>query len=193
MAVQFSASEVNPEITVLSLSGRLDLEAVEAATPVVQSALEQCAAGMVVDLRRVDFISAYLGAQSLADGPQKIAQIKQEAAIELKRVKLALDEELEEIEAQAPESESFFSQFFLFYKMKSFWSGLLRLGFYLVLLLTLAWSTLVTGQQSVMLGTGEINLASFILGLLVYVVPPILAALFIRWLAIRLHRRSTRA
>jgi len=58
MAVQFRASEVNPDITVLSLSGRLDLEAVEAATPVVRSALEQSAAGMVVDLRQVDFISS---------------------------------------------------------------------------------------------------------------------------------------
>lgn len=58
MAVQFSASEVNPDITVLSLSGRLDMEAVEAATPVVQSALQRSAAGMVVDLRQLDFISS---------------------------------------------------------------------------------------------------------------------------------------
>jgi len=58
MAVQFRTSDVNPEITVLSLSGRVDLEAVEAATPVVRSALEQSTAGMVVDLREVDFISS---------------------------------------------------------------------------------------------------------------------------------------
>ncbi len=58
MAVQCRASEINPDISVLSLSGRLDVEAVEAATPVVRSALEQSAAGMVVDLRQVDFISS---------------------------------------------------------------------------------------------------------------------------------------
>ncbi len=58
MAVQFRASEVNPDITVLSLGGRLDLEAVEEASPVLRSALEQSAAGMVVDLRQVEFISS---------------------------------------------------------------------------------------------------------------------------------------
>ena len=50
MAVQFKASEVNPDITVLSLSGRLGAEAVEAATPVARIALEQSPAGMVIDL-----------------------------------------------------------------------------------------------------------------------------------------------
>jgi anti-anti-sigma factor len=58
MAVQSRASEINPDITVLSLSGRLDVMAVEAATPVARSALEHSAAGMVVDLRQVDFISS---------------------------------------------------------------------------------------------------------------------------------------
>lgn len=58
MGVQFRASQVNPEITVLSLSGRLDAETVEAATPAVQSALQQSARGMVVDLRQLDFISS---------------------------------------------------------------------------------------------------------------------------------------
>ncbi len=58
MAVQFRASELDPDITVLSLSGRLDVEAVEAATPAARSALEQGAVGMVVDLREVEFISS---------------------------------------------------------------------------------------------------------------------------------------
>ncbi len=58
MAVQFRASEVNPEITVLSLSGRLDVEAVGAATPAVRSALQQSIAGMVIDLRELEFISS---------------------------------------------------------------------------------------------------------------------------------------
>ncbi len=58
MAVQFRASEADPDFTVLSLSGRLDIEAVQVATPTVRSALEQSAAGMVVDLREVDFISS---------------------------------------------------------------------------------------------------------------------------------------
>ncbi len=58
MTVQFKASDANPDITVLSLSGRLDVEAVADATPVARSALEQSAAGMVIDLRQLDFISS---------------------------------------------------------------------------------------------------------------------------------------
>jgi len=58
MAIQVRTSEANPEMTVVSLGGRLDMEAVEASTPVVRSALAQSVCGMIVDLRQVDFISS---------------------------------------------------------------------------------------------------------------------------------------
>ena len=58
MAVDLRASELNPDVNVVVLSGRLDMEAAEADSPTVLQALEQSPAGVVVDLGAVDFISS---------------------------------------------------------------------------------------------------------------------------------------
>jgi anti-anti-sigma factor len=58
MVVEVRASRSQPDVSVVSLSGRLDLEAVEADSPALLQALQQSAAGIIVDLGGVEFISS---------------------------------------------------------------------------------------------------------------------------------------
>ncbi|OHB85198.1 MAG: hypothetical protein A2V98_19165 [Planctomycetes bacterium RBG_16_64_12] len=58
MAVEVRASELNPDVKFVQLSGRLDMEAAEADTPALQQALQQSAAGVVIDMGAVEFISS---------------------------------------------------------------------------------------------------------------------------------------
>ena len=58
MAVSVRASELNSQVTVVVLSGRLDLEAIEQDTPAVRQAVSDCDAGVIVDLGAVEFISS---------------------------------------------------------------------------------------------------------------------------------------
>ena len=76
MAVEVRASHLKPEVSVVLLSGRLDMEAVETDSPKMLQALEQSAAGIVVDLGGVEFISSsglrmLLAAQLDAEGAGK--------------------------------------------------------------------------------------------------------------------------
>jgi anti-anti-sigma factor len=58
MAVRVEASELTPSIKLVVLSGRLDMAATEADYPVVEKALEESTAGIVVDLAKVEFVSS---------------------------------------------------------------------------------------------------------------------------------------
>jgi anti-anti-sigma factor len=58
MAVRVVAGELQPGIRVVALSGRLDMECAEADYPVVRDALEESAAGIVVHLGAVEFVSS---------------------------------------------------------------------------------------------------------------------------------------
>ena len=58
MAVSVRVSELNPQVTIVVLSGRLDLEAVEQDAPLVQQAVSECDAGVIFDLGGVEFISS---------------------------------------------------------------------------------------------------------------------------------------
>jgi len=58
MAVDVRASELNSDVKVVALSGRLDMEAADADSPALQQALQQGVAGVVVDMGAVEFISS---------------------------------------------------------------------------------------------------------------------------------------
>ena len=58
MAVDVKASELNSDVRIVALSGRLDMETANADSPALQEALQQSAAGVVVDMGAVEFISS---------------------------------------------------------------------------------------------------------------------------------------
>lgn len=58
MEITIRGSEVDPAFTVARLSGRMGLEAQSEALPDLQKAVEQCQAGLIVDLADVTFISS---------------------------------------------------------------------------------------------------------------------------------------
>ncbi len=58
MAVEVRTSEFSSEVELASLSGRLDMETAEADSPQLMQAVQRSAAGVIVDLQRVDFISS---------------------------------------------------------------------------------------------------------------------------------------
>jgi len=58
MAVDVKSSEINADVTVAVLSGRLDMAASEDARPKVMAALASSTAGLIVDMGELDFISS---------------------------------------------------------------------------------------------------------------------------------------
>jgi len=58
MAIAIRASESNPGVPVVVLSGRLDMETAEADYPVVRRAVEESGAGVLIDLSGVEFIGS---------------------------------------------------------------------------------------------------------------------------------------
>jgi len=58
MAVEARPSQEKPDVGVVLLSGRLDMEAVDADSPKLQETLQQSVRGIVVDLGGVEFISS---------------------------------------------------------------------------------------------------------------------------------------
>ena len=58
MAVDVRASELNSDVTIVLLSGRLDMETADADSPALEQALQQSPAGVVVDMGAVGFISS---------------------------------------------------------------------------------------------------------------------------------------
>ena len=58
MAVEVRANDVNPDVKVVLLSGRLDMATADEASPVMLQALEDSQAGIVVNLAEVAFMSS---------------------------------------------------------------------------------------------------------------------------------------
>lgn len=58
MAVEARKSELRSEVLVVQLSGRLDMEAIEADAPALKIALDDCSAGLILDLQAVTFLSS---------------------------------------------------------------------------------------------------------------------------------------
>ena len=58
MDIEITVAEGKPEVNVVRISGRLDATTCEAAQPVILEALEKCAAGMILNLASLDFISS---------------------------------------------------------------------------------------------------------------------------------------
>lgn len=58
MGIEVRAQEKNPNIKVVSLSGRLDITAAETAAATFTEALDQSGVGIIVDLGQLDFISS---------------------------------------------------------------------------------------------------------------------------------------
>jgi len=80
MGVDVTSCEANPDVKVALLSGRLDITAAEAASPVVLDALEQSASGLIVDLGGVDFVGsaglrALLSVRKKADAAGKLVAV----------------------------------------------------------------------------------------------------------------------
>jgi len=58
MDIEITVAEGKPEVNVVRISGRLDATTYEAAQPVILEALEKCAAGMILNMASLDFISS---------------------------------------------------------------------------------------------------------------------------------------
>ena len=58
MAVEVRTSELNANVKIVQLSGRLDMATAEADSPIVMQALEESAAGVICDLSGIAFISS---------------------------------------------------------------------------------------------------------------------------------------
>lgn len=58
MIAEVRSSALKSEVTVVALSGRLDMEAVEADAPALLRALEQSTRGIAIDMGAVAFISS---------------------------------------------------------------------------------------------------------------------------------------
>ena len=80
MAVDVKASELNPDVRVVLLSGRLDMEAADASTPALQQAVSQSPAGVIVDMGAVEFISSS-GLRMLIAGHQSAQEARKPMAL----------------------------------------------------------------------------------------------------------------
>jgi anti-sigma B factor antagonist len=58
MDVKMSPSAKNPNVTVVSLSGRLDTQTAATASGQIMEALDRSGAGMILDLHAMEFISS---------------------------------------------------------------------------------------------------------------------------------------
>ena len=58
MPIHVNDRQLEPGMKIVSLSGRIDTEAAEADYPVVRQAIEASSAGIIVDLKDVEFISS---------------------------------------------------------------------------------------------------------------------------------------
>jgi len=58
MAIEVTVAAGKPEVNVVRLSGRLDATTYEAAQPVILEALEKGPAGMILNMRSLNFISS---------------------------------------------------------------------------------------------------------------------------------------
>jgi anti-anti-sigma factor len=58
MVVLVADRELDLGMKIVALFGRIDMEAAEADYPVVQQAIDDSPAGIVVDLKEVDFVSS---------------------------------------------------------------------------------------------------------------------------------------
>ena len=58
MGIEVKHSELSAGVCLVRLSGRLDMEATEADSPVLQTALNESPAGVIVEMEAVTFISS---------------------------------------------------------------------------------------------------------------------------------------
>ena len=58
MNIETRTSDLNPEVAVIALNGRLDMDAVSAAQPAVLDAAAQSKAGVILDLSGLESISS---------------------------------------------------------------------------------------------------------------------------------------
>ena len=58
MAVEVRTSELNKNVKIVQLSGRLDMATADADSPMVMQALEESVVGVICDLAGVDFIGS---------------------------------------------------------------------------------------------------------------------------------------
>jgi len=87
MTASARVSEINPSISIVSLSGRLGVQTQEELSTTLSQALEQCDGGVLLDMSAVDFVSsaglralmvAYKQAQSTG---KKMAMIQVRPAV----------------------------------------------------------------------------------------------------------------
>ncbi len=81
MAVEVHTSELNENVKVVQLSGRLDMATADADSPTVMQALEESVAGVICDLAGVDFISSAGLRILIAASQRALAASKQIALI----------------------------------------------------------------------------------------------------------------
>lgn len=135
--------------------------------------------------QRIELISAYVSAQGqVLDDPAQLERIKGAAAGELYEIKAFMDDKLQSMEKSTEKSESYFQRFFLLYRMRSGLASFFRLGFFGALALSILWTIFLFDPADVQ----ELGLMFSIAMYIALSLPPLLVALFLRWLALRFDR-----
>jgi hypothetical protein len=131
---------------------------------------------------RIDLINEYVAAQSLViNDPERLGEIKKTAANELYDIKTFLDNKLQSLEKTSKRSSEPLQHFFLIYKMNTIRARFFRVVFFITLLFSVLWSTILFA-----FGTNNTNtLVEDYIFEIIAILPAILIALFFRWQAIK--------
>jgi hypothetical protein len=142
--------------------------------------------------QRIELISAYVTSQTLViDDPNELGEIKKTVANELYEIKAFLDHTLQSLDQTSEKSEDFFRRFFLLYKMNTRLASFLRVIFFIILFVSVIWSIIVPSFMFTPLPdqeTGPDDTVINLIGTVVLVLPVVLVAMMVRWLAIKFDK-----
>jgi hypothetical protein len=138
--------------------------------------------------QRIELISAYVASQTLVlDDAGELGAIKRTAARELYDIKAFLDATLQSMEKSTEKSESYLQRFFLLYGMRTGLASLFRTLFFIMLAVSVLWSVFIS-TLAFAEDMQELGLGVQIVVALMFVIPVLLIALGVRWLAVRFDK-----
>jgi len=137
--------------------------------------------------QRIELINAYVASQKLViEDAAELGVVKKTAANELYDIKAFLDNKLQSMEKVAEKSENYLQRFFLIYKMKTWAASFFRACFFMALFVSVIWSIYISSK--ILQDTYKYEVATPIILIIVFTVPPVLAVLLFRWLATKLDK-----
>jgi hypothetical protein len=136
--------------------------------------------------QRIEIISAYVTSQSLVLGdPGELEAIKRTAANELYEIKSFLDGTLQTLQKSSEKEESYFQRFFLLYPLCSALARFFRVLFFIALVVSILWSIFISTIAFSADMVGDIGMAASVVVALIFMIPVLLVALVLRWMAIK--------